>query len=211
MCNRFRSLREFSELPRYFQTGPLLNFEFNPNVCPTESVPAWLTDKGKPPTARMARFGIEVQLPNPHPVMNLRMDRLKRGPFSSLVSRRRCIVPAAGFYEWREEKGVKQPYYFYRKDGKPIQFAALWDESDRKGDVGPSFALLTDEPNAVIEQFHDRMPVILDDEGAEAWIGFSTSLADLRPLPEDHFAVRPVDRAVNYPGCKDLGAIEPNG
>ena len=127
MCNRFRSLREFSELPRYFHAGPRLNFEFNPNVAPTESVPVWLVDKGEDPVSRMGRFAIEIQLPRPHPVMNLRTDRLKGGRFRSLLTRRRCIVPAAGFYEWREEKGAKQPYYFFRKDGAPIQFAGLWE------------------------------------------------------------------------------------
>jgi hypothetical protein len=57
------------------------------------------------------------------------------------------VIPAEGFYEWREDHGKKQPYFFARKDGKPVMFAGIWDYSDVKGEAVPSFAILTDEPN----------------------------------------------------------------
>src|SRR3954470_5672405 len=85
------------------------------------------------------------------------------GSFKSMLTKRHCVIPAEGFYEWREEEGNKQPYFFERKDGKPILFAGIWDYSDVKGDKVASFAILTDEPNELVASYHDRMPVALDN------------------------------------------------
>src|SRR5207302_1121848 len=119
----------------------LINFEYNPNVAPTEQVPAFLAERGKP-----------INLPSSSakkrpPLLNARIDTLRRGSFKTMLANRRCAIPAEGFYEWREENGKKQPYFFARKDGKPLMFAGIWDYSDVKGEVIPSFAILTDEPN----------------------------------------------------------------
>ena len=74
-----------------------------------------------------------------------------------MLANRRCVVPAEGFYEWREENGRKQPYFFARRDGKPVMFAGIWDYSDVKGEAIPSFAILTDEPNELVAPYHDCM------------------------------------------------------
>jgi putative SOS response-associated peptidase YedK len=58
-----------------------------------------------------------------------------------MLANRRCVIPAEGFYEWRDEDGRKQPYFFSRKDGKPIMFAGIWDYAEVKG--VPSFAIPT--------------------------------------------------------------------
>jgi putative SOS response-associated peptidase YedK len=123
-----------------------------------------------------------------------------------MLANRRCVVPAEGFYEWREEKGKKQPYFFARKDGKPVMFACIWDYSDVKGEVIPSFAILTDEPNELVASYHDRMPVVLHD--VERWLDVDTALDDLSPLGPDHFVVRAVSPAVNKASEKRLEAIE---
>jgi len=96
-----------------------------------------------------------------------------------MLANRRCVIPAEGFYEWREEGGNKQPYFFHRKDGKPLMFAGIWDYSEVKGDAVPSFAILTDEPNALVAPYHDRMPVVLDD--VAGWIDLDTPLDAMRP------------------------------
>jgi putative SOS response-associated peptidase YedK len=165
MCNRFRGLRDWSEIPRTL-AHQRLNFDYNPNVAPTEQVPAFLAERGKTLETRMTRFGINLAATGGKkrpPLRNARTDSLRRGSFKSMLANRHCIIPAEGFYEWREEDGKKQPYYFARKDGQPIMFAGIWDYSDVKGDTVPSFAILTDEPNKLVAPYHDRMPVVLDD------------------------------------------------
>ena len=118
-------------------------------------------------------------------------------------------MPCLGFYEWREEEG-KQPYYFSRADGAPLMMAAIWEEAEYKGDTRPAFAILTDEPNALIAPYHDRMPVALADDAVDAWLDLTdpAPLDAIRPLDLDAFAVRPMNRAVNSVRQKDLAAIE---
>src|SRR5262249_30502395 len=142
MCNRIRGLKDWSEIPRSL-TRSLINFEYNPNVAPTEQVPAFLAERGKPLTTRMARFGINLASSGGKrrpPLLNARTDSLRHGSFKTMLANKRCVIPAEGFYEWREEHGIKQPYFFARKDGKPVMFAGVWDYSDVKGEAVPSFA-----------------------------------------------------------------------
>lgn len=212
MCNRFRSIREWSEIPRTLQTRARLNFAFNPNVAPTELVPIFIAQPDGPATPVIARFGINRigndGKPRP-PLLNVRTDGLRRGQFRTHLKTRRCVIPAQGFYEWREEGG-KQPYYFSRKNGAPIMLAGIWDESEYKGDKRPAFAIVTEDPNELVAPYHDRMPLVLADDKVGVWL----DLANTDPLREplllnlDEFEVRPMDRAMNDARQKDLGMIE---
>jgi putative SOS response-associated peptidase YedK len=85
-------------------------------------------------------------------------------------------------------------------------FAGIWDYSDVKGEVIPSFAILTDEPNELVAPYHDRMPVVLVEP--ECWLDVETPLDALSPLGLDHFAVRPVNPAVAKVSEKNIDAIE---
>jgi putative SOS response-associated peptidase YedK len=208
MCNRFRGLKDWSQLSRKIG-GARLNFEYNPNVAPTESVPVLLSERGQKVSARMARFGIVLKSTGERkrpPLLNARTDSLKRGSFKSMLSSRHCVIPAEGFYEWRDEDGAKQPYLFARKDGKPLMLAGIWDWSDVKGDKVPSFAILTEEPNELIASYHDRMPVVVKD--GEKWLDPDTPLEDAGPLPLEAFVVRPVNRALNNAREKDIEKID---
>ena len=154
MCNRFRSIREWSDIPRQFHSGPRLNFEFNPNVAPTELVPVLVAGEG----VVLARFGIHRLgsggKPRP-PLLNVRTDGMRKGQFRKHLKERRCVIPCEGFYEWRDEGG-KQPYYFSRKDGKPLMLAGIWEIAEYKGDSRVAFAILTDEPNELVARSRGR-------------------------------------------------------
>ncbi len=160
MCSRFRSISDYGQLPRLLQWQGLPNFEFNANVAPTEAVPVFLTDNGSH-AARLGRFGIVRPGPGGEPrppLLNNRTDTLMKGSFKTLLANNRCIIPAQGFYEWREESGKKQPYYFYRKDEKPILFVGLWDYRDIKGDRVTTFSILTDGRHARAHHRHSPRP-----------------------------------------------------
>jgi putative SOS response-associated peptidase YedK len=211
MCNRFRSIHEWSQIPRQLYSGARANFEFNPNVAPTEVVPVLIAGDG----VVMARFGINktgsAGKPRP-PLLNARTDGMRKGQFHSHLKSRRCVIPCEGFYEWREEGG-KQPYYFTRTDGKPLMLAGIWEEAEYKGDKRPAFTILTDEPNELVASYHDRMPLALADDKVELWLDLSQEW----PLDQDllldikEFAVRPMDRVMNNARQKDLAAIDPRG
>ena len=171
MCNRFRSIKEWSDIPRRYHSGPRLNFEFNPNVAPTELVPVLVAGQG----VVLARFGINRlgsgDKPRP-PLLNVRTDGMRKGQFRKHLKERRCVIPCEGFYEWRDEGG-KQPYYFSRKDGKPLMLAGIWEIAEYKGDSRVAFAILTDEPNELVASYHDRMPLALADDKVDAWLDLS--------------------------------------
>jgi putative SOS response-associated peptidase YedK len=96
MCNRFRSIREWSDIPRRFHSGPRLNFEFNPNVAPTELVPILVAGDG----VMLARFGInrlgsgDKSRP---PLLNVRTDGMRKGQFRKHLKERRCVIPVRAF------------------------------------------------------------------------------------------------------------------
>jgi putative SOS response-associated peptidase YedK len=209
MCNRFRSIEEWSQIPRQLASGPRVNFEFNPNVAPTETVPVLIAGDG----VVIARFGINRPgrggKTRP-PLLNVRTDGMRKGQFRSHLKKQRCVIPAEGFYEWREEGG-RQPYYFSRKDGKPLMLAGIWEEAEYKGDRRIAFAIATEAPNALVAAYHDRMPLVLADHKVALWL----DLAQSAPLAQDllldlqEFTVRPMDRAMNNAREKNLAAFDP--
>src|SRR3954467_5666475 len=97
------------------------------------------------------------------------------------------------------EGGGKQPYYFSRKDGRPLLLAGIWEEAEYKGDRRIAFAILTDEPNELVAPYHDRMPLALADDKVDVWLDLTNDdpLQELLLLDLQEFAVRPMDRAMN--------------
>src|SRR5262249_14523298 len=95
MCNRIRRLKEGGDIPRSL-TRSLINFEYNPNVAPTEQVPAFLAERSKPLATRMARFGINLASSGGKrrpPLLNARTDSLRRGSFKTMLANKRCVIP----------------------------------------------------------------------------------------------------------------------
>src|SRR3989304_1019131 len=91
--------------------------------------------------------------------------------FRSAIRRRRCLVPADGFYEWKRTGGRKQPYYVRMRDGATFAFAGIWEFwKGEGGDTIESCALLTTGPNELLEPIHDRMPVIIPPGGYDLWL-----------------------------------------
>jgi putative SOS response-associated peptidase YedK len=133
---------------------------------------------------------------------NARIETAAEKPsFSSAMKQRRCLIFVSGFFEWRAEESVKQPFFIYRADGEPLVFAGLW-ESWRQPDGTPlrTCTILTREPNALIATVHNRMPVIVERNDYQRWIDPRVTTApDLPPTGDDVLAMYPVSRAVNSP------------
>jgi putative SOS response-associated peptidase YedK len=136
--------------------------------------------------------------------------------FRGLFARRRALVFADGFYEWRVADGAggrKTPYYLRMRDGSPFAFAALWDRTHGEVPI-ESTALVTTAPNLLVAPLHDRMPVILPRDAYEAWldprVGDSLWLLELL-VPYDATAMEayPVSLRVNWPANDTPDIIEP--
>ncbi|MEK6280162.1 MAG: SOS response-associated peptidase [Acidobacteriota bacterium] len=155
--------------------------------------------------------------------INARAETLEEKPsFSESFKRRRCLILADGFYEWRRNGKSKQPYYFQMKDESPFAFAGLWDqwlnpgresESFKRNSAITSCSIITTAPNQLLAAIHDRMPVILPPEDYDTWLREDARPDELKallaPYPADEMKSFPVSQQVNHAQVDNPQLVEP--
>jgi putative SOS response-associated peptidase YedK len=152
-------------------------------------VPAWAKD---------AAIGAKL--------INARAETLAQKPsFRDAYRKRRCLIPASGFYEWKAESGRRQPYYVLPRGAALFGFAGLWE---RRGEL-ETCAIITTEANAALRPVHDRMPVVVAPADYAAWLSGGEGL--LQPCPDDAVDIRRVGGAVNDARNDAPALIEPAG
>jgi putative SOS response-associated peptidase YedK len=135
--------------------------------------------------------------------------------FREAFQKRRCVIPAEGFFEWTGEKAKRQPIWFHRADGGLILFAGLYESwQPQPGEWQRTFTIITTTPNHLVEPVHDRMPVILTEEVADLWMDpredDQQKLVELlRPAAEDFLVATPVSARVNSVKNDDPACLEP--
>ena len=232
MCGRFtlhHTLEELEErfaaeiaVPWVAEAGPRYNIAPTQNIlvvtqngarhlqgCHWGLIPSWAKDPA---------IGNKM--------INARAETLAEKPsFRTALSRRRCLIPADGFYEWQNaaadlpsgKKAPRTPMHIRLQDGGLFAFAGLWDEWHAPdGSPLRSCTIITTAPNAVTAPIHDRMPVILHPEDEALWLDRSiTNASDLLPLlipyPADAMEAYAVSRSVNAPTMDDPELIVPVG
>lgn len=140
-------------------------------------------------------------------LINARSETIMEKPaFKNAFNKRRCLVLADGFYEWKKgagPKGRSQPYLFKRADGKPFAFAGLWEFwRSPEGEEIRSCTIITTQANGIVEPVHERMPVILSGDALWDWLDESQSgalMGLLRPYPAESMTTYPVSPMVNRP------------
>jgi putative SOS response-associated peptidase YedK len=149
-------------------------------------------------------------------MINARAETVASKPsFRSAVRRRRCLIPADGFYEWRKLEGTKQPYLIRFSDRRAFALAGLWERwHDPEGQPLDSCTIITTTPNPIVEELHDRMPVILPSQHFEEWLEPEPMRAPrlqelLAPHPPEGMEAFAVSKRVNSPRNDDPGCIEP--
>ncbi len=208
MCGRFTRNYTWAEIHRlYSLTSQPANIQPNFNVCPTQIIDAVVTGDDQRALVPM-RWGLipgwwkkplkEMRLAT----FNARAETVATKPmFRDSFKKRRCLIPASGYYEWHTTPEGKQPYYFTRRDGAVMTFAGIqdaWNDPDSGQRIRSSTMLIT-EPNKIAAEIHDRMPVILESEDFEQWergdVKDATAL--MRPAAEDVLQSWPVFKRVN--------------
>lgn len=149
---------------------------------------------------------------SPAPI-NARAEKVATSPyFRTAFSRRRALVPANGWYEWRRsEAGGKQPYYITGADGALVMFAGIWEPG---ADGAATAAIITRPAAASLEAIHPRMPLVLDPSCWDAWLDPALTEREAireatRPLASDRLLAYPVSDRVNRPAHDDPGLVEP--
>jgi putative SOS response-associated peptidase YedK len=147
-------------------------------------------------------------------IINARVESVGERPtFREALERRRCLVPADGFYEWKRVTGGKIPYWIHPSAGGVLSFAGIWERWSRPGtEPRHTFAILTTEANADVASLHDRMPVIVPRENRSAWLDRSrdgvAALALLGRAPDGALTSHSVSPRVNRTAEDDAGLIE---
>ena len=174
------------------------------NIAPGQEVLAIL-DLEHQITVKLLLWGLIPSWSNePKGFINARGETLQEKPsFSESFQRRRCLIPADGFYEWKRTGRARQAFFFQMKNEAPFAFAGLWDEWRKDGVSIKSCAIVTTGANELLGPVHDRMPVILPEESWRFWLDPRTPAAELLrmlvPFPAHAMKSHPVSSNVNSP------------
>jgi putative SOS response-associated peptidase YedK len=220
MCGRYFPPRGTAAVARYFETvNPLPNLAPSWNRAPTQD---GLVVRRHPETGARhldaLRWGLVPRWAKDPSVgsrmINARSESLAEKPaFRDAFARRRCIVTADGFYEWRTEGKAKQPFAVAMADGSPMPLAGLWEGwRAPDGTVLRTYTIVTGEANAKLSALHHRMPVILPRAAWPLWLGEEEAdegaLLDLlRPCPPEWLAAWPVSPRVNRVAENDAALL----
>ena len=153
--------------------------------------------------------------PDVKPLISARAETAATKPFfRDAFKRKRCLVLADGFYEWKRAGKSKVPYRIALKTEEPFAFAGIWSTGhDAQGIEHPTFAILTTEANALVSQIHNRMPVILREQDEKDWLNPRLSLDEaqalLGPLPAELLMMYEVSPKVNSPTFNVPEAVQP--
>lgn len=221
MCGRFASFTPADTLGALLEAivrdAPRPRY----NVAPTQDVLALRRDQDGQRFLAPLRWGLIPHWADDPAIgnrlINARAETAHEKPaFRQALRKRRCLIPADGFYEWQKTGSRKQPHFIYMADEKPFCFAGLWESWTDPQSEQPlsSFTILTTDANAQLRPIHHRMPVILLAEQYDLWLDPAIQdparLKDcLGPLPEGLLDTHPVSTHVNNPRNDDPRCVEP--
>lgn len=220
MCGRYTLRARLNQLLQIYGAHSEVELEPRYNIAPTQDVVAVRASAETnsrelvllhwgliPSWAKDPKIGNRM--------INARGETVAEKPsFRAALKRRRCLVIADGFYEWRKEGKAKQPYFIRMKDEGPIAFAGLWEHWQGNGLTIESCTIITTSANQLMSNLHDRMPVILSGKDIDTWLDPTIEDAEtlqpmLDPYPDDEMEAYPVSTLVNSPKNENSECVEP--
>jgi len=219
MCARITLTTTTTEIADLFGLSYDLSQPLRPryNIAPSQPISVVRMTNGQRELADL-RWGLIPSWskePKPGGYVNARSETVTEKPaFRSAFRKRRCLIPADGFYEWKQIGKKKQPYFFRKLGGGVLAYAGVWDVWD--GPDGPveSVAVLTVPANDLVEPLHDRMPAIISEGQFVAWLDPKESRAEklmplLLPYPVEKMERWPVSDRVNAATVEDPTLLLP--
>ncbi len=218
MCGRFAIVSPVHELIEAFGLA-LAPDDLPPkyNAAPSQRLP--VIPNRSPRALELFRWGLvpfwakEAKIGNR--MINARSETLADKPsFKNALKRRRCLVPADGFYEWKKTADGKQPHFIKLRSGAPMALAGLWERWDKGDEPLFSFTIVTTTPNPLMAKLHHRMPVILPERAWARWLDPDPvtpgALAGMfEPYPADEMEAFAVSTRVNSPANDGPQLIQP--
>ncbi len=230
MCGRYTLIKNLKEIHeflnvadrgKYQRTGKQESGAYRPNynVAPTHVMPVACANEDGHRELEPMYWGFMGWKPKPgtKPFLpiNTRDDSIIEKPmWTKAFTHKRCIVPASGFYEWSGKKGNKTPHYMYPSTQTLFGFAGIYSNlAPEESTVGRSYSIITTSPNKLMENIHDRMPVILHPSEFDDWLNPDHQdpkfLSDfLQPYPDDAMKEHIVSKAVGDVRNNEKGLIQ---
>lgn len=207
MCGRYTVIATPELLRALFGYPERPNFPARYNIAPTQPIAVVRMMNGARQFA-LVRWGLLppwVKDPKTFALLfNARGDTVNDKPaYKAAMKRRRCLIPADGFYEWESLGAYRQPYYVKAKSGDPLAFAGLWESwMGPNGEELETATIITTEANDTLRPIHHRMPVIVPPAQFDLWLGgadedTAEATALIKPAPGDRLEAFPVSAEVN--------------
>jgi putative SOS response-associated peptidase YedK len=218
MCGRFVITSSPEALRLLFGYLEQPNFPPRYNVAPTQPIPVVIGDNGR--HFRLMRWGLWpswVKDPRKFTLLiNARAETVREKPaFKNAIRRRRCLIPADGYYEWNSSGGSKRPYFIHRRDGHPIGFAGVAETwIGPNGEEVDTVAIVTAPASADLAVLHHRVPVTIAGRDFELWLDCRSDDADavmplMRGPEEGEFAWHEISTRVNHVANDEAQLILP--
>jgi putative SOS response-associated peptidase YedK len=214
MCGRFVGFRSLDELKGFFPIDKAACEAIaNYNVTPSQEILAIAKYEGENWLVKF-HWGLvpfwakDISIGNK--MINARSESIAEKPsFRSAFKKRRCLIPADGFYEWKGEKGRKQPMFITLPDQKPFAFAGLWEtwNKDDQDSIYKSCTIITTQASESIRDIHHRMPVILKPPAYESWLDpGNQNVVELGKILKNDI----ITELVSYPVSKHVNSTRNN-
>ncbi|RDV02293.1 SOS response-associated peptidase [Undibacter mobilis] len=218
MCGRYTLTASPQAIRDLFRYAEQPNFPPRYNIAPTQPI-AVVCLVNRQRQFVLMRWGLLpswVKDPKAFSlIVNARGESVIDKPsFRAAMKRRRCLIPADGFYEWRAGGPRKQPYFIHARSGAPLAFAGLWETwTGPNGEELDTVTIVTTEANSTVRPLHDRMPVIVPPEAFGLWldtdnVDAATASSLIMPAPDDLLEVWPVSTDVNRVANDNAQLIE---
>lgn len=211
MCGRYLTPDERA-FERHWRVAPPSGYRRSFNVAPSQLAPIVRVRRDGTRAAELFVWGFRPQWAE-RSWINARAETVfTSGAFSRAARSSRCLVPAAGWYEWQGDRVPKQPYVHFRDGFEAIAFAGIWTSRKEAGEWRRTFAILTRPASAAVAHVHDRMPAVVDPAHYEIWLAHDAARDELEQVlraPDPAIATRRISPYVNKPEHDDPGCIEP--
>lgn len=218
MCGRYMLSSDADTIGAEFGIDPPAEIEPHYNIAPSQQV-LIVRHRDAAREGAFVRWGlIPFWAKDPkigYKMINARSETVTEKPaFRAAFRKRRCLVPADGYYEWQALEGGKQPYLIFPASGTCFAIAGLWESWRQDDEIVESCTLVTCAANERLSQLHHRMPVTVARDDYARWLAPDTGAADLEPLlrpaANDAFDFQAVSTTVNSPRNDSIACIEPH-
>ncbi len=217
MCGRFIISKKIEEInERWHVDVDREKYKVIYNAAPGQNLP--VITQNQPDKLQFFKWGLvpfwakDPKIGNR--LINARAETILEKPsFKYAVQKRRCLIPADGFYEWKKTKQGKQPYRIYLKDESLFAFAGIWERWQSENEELYTFSIITTHANDFMKPLHNRMPVILTPETEAYWMDENLDIKEIKhlcqPLDDELLSAHPVSQRVNNPANNDHDLLKP--